>query len=225
MKYTSDNHMLNTFEFVSKIPEYAADDMSIRILIVEDEPLIASDIEMTVHSGNYSVAGIAFTSTQALDMLHRFRPDMVLLDIAIKGDKDGIEIAGIIRDKYKIPFIYITSFADKDTLERAKATLPYGYIVKPFKDRDIISAIEMALYRHATLHMRKFPSDTTLATVYHLTPGECQVLRCVWEGQTNQEVTEHLGISINTVKTHLKNIFSKMQVRSRSEAIAVLRDM
>ena len=91
--------------------------MSISVLIVEDEPVIATDIEMTLTGADYTVVGIAYSSTKALDLLHRFRPDIVLLDIAIKGDKDGIDIAAIINDKYKVPFIYITSFADRETLE------------------------------------------------------------------------------------------------------------
>lgn len=199
--------------------------MSIHILIIEDEPVIATDIEMTLTGDDYAVVGIAYSSTKALDMLHRFRPDLVLLDIAIKGDKDGIDIATIINDRYKVPFIYITSFADRETLDRAKATLPSGYIVKPFKDRDIISAIEMAVYRHASLHNHDFPPFKELTVRYPLTPGEYQVLECVWEGSTNLQVTEKLGVSINTVKTHLKNIFSKLDVGSRSAAIAAIRNM
>ncbi len=198
--------------------------MSISVLIVEDEPIIASDIEMTLKEDDYSIIGIAFSSTKAIDLLHRTSPDIVLLDIAIQGDKDGIEIAQMINEKYKVPFIYITSFSDKQTLERAKATLPYGYIVKPFKDRDIISAIEMAVYRFATDHNHQLPPIEMLPGLTPLTPGEYQVLQCIWEGSTNQMVTDKLNISINTVKTHLKNIFSKLEVRSRSEAIAVIRN-
>jgi DNA-binding NarL/FixJ family response regulator len=198
--------------------------LSINVLIVEDEPVIASDIEMTLSGEDYTIAGIAYTSTKALDMLHKYKLDVVLLDIAIKGDKDGIDLATIINEKYKIPFIYVTSFADRETLDRAKATMPYGYIVKPFKDRDIISAIEMAVYRHASEHNHQLPSREEHAKLAHLTPGEYQVMKCVWEGNTNQQVAEQLNISINTVKTHLKNCFSKLDVNSRSEAIAVIRD-
>lgn len=197
--------------------------MSIRVLIVEDEPVIASDIEMTLAGDDFQVVGIAYNSTKAIDLLHRVQPDIVLLDIAIRGDKDGIDIAGIINDRYAIPFIYVTSFADRDTLDRAKATLPSGYIVKPFKDRDIISAIEMAIYRHSAANARSFPALHDMLKKYPLTAGEYQVLRCVWEGKTNQQVTEDLGISVNTVKTHLKSIFVKLSVRTRSEAIAILR--
>lgn len=198
--------------------------MSISVLIVEDEPIIAGDIEMTLKKDDYSVIGIALSSTKAIDLLHRTSPDIVLLDIAIQGDRDGIDIAHLINEKYKIPFIYITSFSDKETLERAKSTLPYGYIVKPFKDRDIISAIEMAVYRFAIDNNHQLPSIEMLPGVTPLTPSEYQVLQCIWEGSTNQMVTEKLSISINTVKTHLKNIFSKLEVRSRSEAIAVIRN-
>lgn len=199
--------------------------MSIRVLIVEDEPVIATDLEMLLTNDDYTVAGIAYNSTRALDLLHRLQLDIVLLDIAIKGDKDGVTIAGIINDRYKIPFIYITAFADKQTLDRAKSTLPSGYIVKPFKDRDVISAIEMAVYRHAVTYNRSFPDAGLLASRYRLTPGEIQVLQCIWEGKTNQQVTESLRISINTVKTHLKNIFTKMDVGSRTEVMVVLRSV
>jgi DNA-binding NarL/FixJ family response regulator len=198
--------------------------MSIRVLIVEDEPVIASDIELTLTGDDYQVAGIAYSSTRALDMIHRFKPDIVLLDIAIKGDKDGIDIGQILTDTYRIPFIYITSFSNKETLERAKATLPFGYIVKPFKDRDIISAIEIAIYRHAAINNQQFPTPEDLSRFAHFTQSEYQVMKYVWEGNTNQQVTEKLHISINTVKTHLKNIFSKLQVGSRSEAIALIRN-
>lgn len=198
--------------------------MSISVLIVEDEPIIASDIEFTLKKDDYTIVGIAHSSTKAIDLLHRTSPDIVLLDIAIQGDKDGIEIAHLINEKYKVPFVYITSFSDRETLERAKSTLPYGYIVKPFKDRDIISAIEMAVYRFAIDNNHQFPSKDKIPSHTPLTISEYHVLESIWEGSTNQIVSEKLNISVNTVKTHLKSIFSKMEVRSRSEAIAVIRN-
>jgi DNA-binding NarL/FixJ family response regulator len=198
--------------------------MSVRVLIVEDDPVIAADLEFLVANDDYQVAGVAYDSTRALDLLHRFRPDIVLLDIAIRGDKDGIALAAIIRDKYRIPFIYITAFADKETLERAKSTLPDGYIVKPFKERDVISAIEMAVYRHAVSFNKELPDAGSLTGRFNLTPGEIQVLSGIWAGQTNQQISDALGISLNTVKTHLKNIFIKLDVRSRTEALVLLRN-
>lgn len=198
--------------------------MSIRVLIVEDEAIIAADIEQTVLKEGYQVVGIAHSSTKAIDMLHRLTPDIILLDIAIKGDKDGIDIAHIIKEQYQKPFIYITSFADKDTLEKAKSTYPSGYIVKPFKDRDIISAIEMSVYKHISLGENEFPSLQDVQKWVPFTAGEYQVMKGVWEGLSNQHVADQLSVSINTVKTHLKSVFSKLQVTSRSEAIAAVRE-
>jgi len=199
--------------------------MSLRILIVEDEPIISDDIESTLLSHHYDVAGKAYSSTQAMDMLVNRYPDLVLLDIAIKGDKDGIDIATIIREKYQIPFIFLTSFSDKVTLDRAKPTMPYGYIVKPFKDRDLLTAIEMGMYR--------FSSENNILPIIkevieqknnlQLTKMEYSILILIWEGKSNKGISEVLFISVNTVKTHVKNIFEKFEVRSRNELIVMLR--
>jgi len=103
--------------------------MKSNILIVEDEPIIAKDIQSYIVNLNYNVIG-----KMALDILHARQVDLVLLDIHIGGSRDGIDIAEIINEKYDIPFIYLTSFSDETTLDRAKTTKPYGYIVKPFDD-------------------------------------------------------------------------------------------
>jgi DNA-binding NarL/FixJ family response regulator len=199
--------------------------MSLRILIVEDEPIISDDIESTLLSNDYDIAGKAYSSTQALDMLLSRYPDLVLLDIAIKGDKDGIDIATIIREKYQIPFIFLTSYSDKLTLDRAKPTMPYGYIVKPFKDRDLLTAIEMGMYR--------FSSENNIVPIIkenieqknnvQLTKMEYSILILIWEGKSNKGISEVLFISVNTVKTHIKNTFEKFGVRSRNELIVLLR--
>lgn len=199
--------------------------MSKRVLIVEDEPIIAVDIESTLIKGNYIISGIAYSSVQALDMLYSRDIDLVLLDIAIKGDMDGIEIAAIINEKYHLPFIYITSFSDQHTLQRAKLTMPYGYIVKPFKDKDILSSIEIALYRydmdsHQTeLSLQKAESVAGMT----ITESEYKILTLLWEGKPNKLIADELFVSVNTIKTHIKNLFTKFNVSTRSELIARLR--
>lgn len=199
--------------------------MSLRILIVEDEPVISEDIESTLVLSHFDIAGKAYSSTQAIDMLINRTPDMVLLDIAIKGDKDGIDIAHIIRDRYKIPFIYLTSFSDKLTLERAKTTLPYGYIVKPFKDRDIISAIEMAMYRFSTENNTGILVREEIDSKFNLklTKMEFNILIMIWEGKSNQSISNELFLSVNTIKTHIRNIFEKFDVKTRNELIVKIR--
>lgn len=199
--------------------------MSLRILIVEDEPIISDDIESTLICNHYDIAGKAYSSTQALDMLVNRYPDLVLLDISIKGDKDGIDIAAIIREKYHIPFIYLTSFSDKLTLDRAKPTMPYGYIVKPFKDRDLLTSIELAMYRFSTENNTAPIIKENVEQKFNLllTKMEYNILLLIWEGKSNKGIGEALFISINTVKTHIKNLYEKFNVSSRNELLVLLR--
>lgn len=201
--------------------------MSLKVLIVEDEPLIAADIEFTLIEAGHTVIGTAHTCLRAMDIINTRQPDIVLLDISIKGDKNGIDIGTNLKKDFNIPFIYITSFADKATLEMAKSTLPYGYIVKPFKDRDIVSAIEIAMFRFQTEQSPRFPKLESINTAIsnHLTHREYELAKLIWEGKTNSTIAEELFLSINTIKTHLKNLFSKLDVSSRSEVIALLREI
>jgi len=194
-------------------------------LIVEDEPLISDDIESTLISNHYDIAGKAYSSTQALDMLMNRFPDLVLLDISIKGDKDGIDIAAIIRENYQLPFIFLTSFSDPLTLDRAKPTMPYGYIVKPFRDRDIVASIEMAMYRYAVENNTAALDKSMIENKFNvkLTKMEFQILLLIWEGKSNKHIGDEIFLSINTIKTHIRNIFEKFGVRSRNELIVLLR--
>jgi len=199
----------------------------INILIVEDEPLIAEDIRHFLGNINYSVAGVAYSSSRALDILATRHPDAVLLDISIKGDKDGIEIGEIIRKKYNIPFIYLTSHSDEHTIARAKRTLPDGYLLKPFDERDLLTSLEMAVYRHAQQHVRAVPDIDALNSMIHtaLTSKEFELLCAINDGMTNQQMADKFSISINTVKYHLKNLFLKMDVPSRTAALVKFREI
>jgi PAS domain S-box-containing protein len=119
----------------------------IRILIVEDESLVARDIENMAVSQGYEVCGIASSGDQAIDMAAEFQPDLILMDITIKGSLDGTSVAEKIWDSYRIPIVYVTASADEHTLKRAKITEAFGYILKPFDERELKIAIEMAYYK------------------------------------------------------------------------------
>lgn len=119
------------------------------ILIVEDEAIVANDLRETLTSLGYSIAGTARSGEIALQKIAEIRPDLVLMDIHLAGAMDGIEAAGQIHTTYGIPVIFMTAYADSALLERAKFTEPYGYIVKPYEERGLHSAIEMALYKHS----------------------------------------------------------------------------
>jgi CheY-like chemotaxis protein len=119
-----------------------------RILIVEDEPMVASILKRRLEVLGYQIAGMVDNGTDAVASAGEVEPDIVLMDIFLPGGLDGIEAARRIREKYAIPVIYLTAFADDTVIQEAKLTQPFGYILKPFSDRDLYSTLEMALYRH-----------------------------------------------------------------------------
>lgn len=116
-----------------------------RILIVEDEVVIASDIQTCLEEMGFDVVGIAISATGALSFLETAKIDLVLLDISIKGGMNGIELANTINEKYHLPFVYLTSHSDPKTVQQAVKTKPSGYIVKPFESPDIYTSVLLAL--------------------------------------------------------------------------------
>jgi PAS domain S-box-containing protein len=118
------------------------------ILIVEDSFIVAYHLQTTLESEGYRVLGTEDSGEKALAFLEKKRPDLILMDIMLNGELDGIETARVVKAKYNLPVIYITALTDKDTIQRAKITEPFGYLTKPFEDREIFTVIEMALYKH-----------------------------------------------------------------------------
>jgi diguanylate cyclase (GGDEF)-like protein/PAS domain S-box-containing protein len=121
-----------------------------RILVVEDERLVAKHIENMVRGLGYEISGVAATGEDAVRTALETLPDLVLMDIMLRGDMDGIGASEQIWEKAAIPVVYLTAYADEATLERAKVTDPFGYLLKPFEERELYTAIEMALYKHKT---------------------------------------------------------------------------
>ncbi|MGZ7135883.1 MAG: methanogen output domain 1-containing protein [Methanobacterium sp.] len=126
-----------------------------KILVVEDERIIASGIKRDLENMGYSVASIASSGLEAIEKAGLENPDLVLMDIVLKGDMDGIEAAHEIINRYNLPIIYLTAYADKEILERAMVTEPYGYLIKPFNESELEANIQMALYKHKAEQKRK----------------------------------------------------------------------
>lgn len=120
----------------------------INIFIVEDESIVAKDIQNSLIKLGYNVVGIANNGADAIEKVVELAPDLVLMDIMIKGNLTGIEASEKIKEQINVPVIFLTAYADESTLTRAKITEPYGYILKPFKEIDLHSNIEMAIYKH-----------------------------------------------------------------------------
>ena len=121
---------------------------AVRILVCEDERLVARDIQKALERNGYVVTGIAANSDDALRIASETSPDLALMDIRLKGSTSGIEVAGLLADQYSIPSIYLTAYADDETLDQAKSTLPLSYLLKPFDEVELKTAIEIGLYKH-----------------------------------------------------------------------------
>ncbi len=119
------------------------------ILVVDDERIVALDITHTLRQMGYDIAGVASTGEEAIARAGDSRPELVLMDIKLKGSMDGIEAAERIRELFDVPIIYLTAYSDSQTLDRAKSSEPFGYLIKPFDERELHSTIEVALYKHS----------------------------------------------------------------------------
>jgi two-component system, LytTR family, response regulator LytT len=118
------------------------------ILVVEDESIVSKDIQMSLRKLGYNVVAACSNGEDAIKAAEEFTPDLALMDIMLKGEMSGIEAAEQIRERFNVPVIFLTAYADESTLSKAKITEPYGYIIKPFKEIDLRTSIEMALYKH-----------------------------------------------------------------------------
>ncbi|MGE5548900.1 MAG: PAS domain S-box protein [Bacillota bacterium] len=123
--------------------------MNERVLVVEDEAIVLLDLKNRLNTLGYTIVGSASYGDDAIRKAEETRPDIILMDIGLKGKVDGIEAADQIKRQLNIPIIYITANSDFTTLQRAKITEPFGYILKPFDERELRTTIEMALYKHA----------------------------------------------------------------------------
>ena len=136
-----------------------------RILVVEDEKIVAADIQRRLEILGYSVVGASSSGEEAIALTEKTHPDLILMDIILKGKMNGIEAAEQIQRRFNIPVIYLTAHADEATLQIAKVTEPYGYILKPFEARELQTAIEIALHKHKVERELKEQVTTILRSI------------------------------------------------------------
>lgn len=118
-----------------------------KIMVVEDEAVIAIRLQERLTAMGYHVVGISYSGEEAMEQARRLRPDLVLMDIMIPGEMDGVAVAKSVKTELDIPVIFLTAFSEDKIIERAKQAKPYGYIVKPFQDRELKACVEVALYK------------------------------------------------------------------------------
>jgi PAS domain S-box-containing protein len=178
-----------------------------RILVVEDENLLAEDIQARLTGFGYAVPAIAQSAEEALQKAAEVQPDLVLMDIRLKGEMDGVDAARILRERFNLPVIYLTADADDATLARAKATEPLGYLLKPLEEKRLYSTIEIALYKHKMeRRLRRIERwfSTTLgsigdAVIVTDTEGRITVMNPMAETLTGWKSTEGAGRSLADV--------------------------
>jgi len=194
-------------------------DSDYKILIVEDDGLISEDISSLLMSNGYTIAGVAHNGTQATDMLLNRKPNFALLDVNLGVGMTGIDVAKVINETYQIPFVFLTSYDDEATLKAAQEYSPYGYIVKPFQDRTLLTTIKMALFNYQKMKDKEIIDKEGLEARTHkkFTNQELTIMKLMVEGLPYKAIGEELFISINTVKFHTKNIFQKLEINSRAE--------
>jgi signal transduction histidine kinase len=157
-----------------------------KILIVEDELIAAESLSLDLQKLGYDVIAIVNTGEKAIEKVNIFHPNLVLMDIMLKGKMDGITAAQKIYDNYKIPIIYLSAYADTQTLQRAKSTLVYGYLVKPYKFADVAATLTMALAKYEEDSQRE--------------------AKLIIETQLNQVKTQALAMASHDLRTPLTNI-------------------
>ena len=133
-----------------------------KILIVEDESIIAEDISDSLISLGYSITGMVYSGEEAIEAAAKCRQDLVLMDDNLQGEIDGITASAEIRARFQIPVVYLTAYADENTLRRVNATKPFGYIVKPFEEKNLHTTIQLALHRHEYDSLTNLPNRSLL---------------------------------------------------------------
>jgi CheY-like chemotaxis protein len=183
------------------------------ILVVEDEGIVAQEIESRLQKSGYTVCAVAHDGLSAVALAGEMQPDLVLMDIRLKGDMDGIEAAGRIGSQFNIPVVYLTAHTDPATLERAKIKDPFGYVVKPFETRSLMVSIEIALHRHRSESERIYREK--LQAVLETAGAICHELN-----QPMMAISGHTELLLDTLEAddpiHLKIAKIKSQVERMS---------
>ncbi len=167
-----------------------------RILVVDDEVVISMQLEERLSSMGYNVVGRASSGREAVDKAKKLNPDLILMDIVMPGDVDGIEASRIVKQDLDIPVIFLTAFADDENIMNAKTTEPFGYIVKPFQEREVKAAIEVALYnKHVGTQLRR--SELKYRTILDRANDPIMIFEAsdLDVIETNKKAQEFFGIS------------------------------
>jgi CheY-like chemotaxis protein len=185
------------------------------ILVVEDEGIVAQEIKSRLKKSGYAVCAVAHDGRTAIAQAGEMRPDLVLMDIRLKGEMDGIEAAGLIRDRFNIPVVYLTAYTDPATLERAKVMEPFGYVVKPFETRSLMVSIEIALHRHRSESERIYREK--LQAVLETAGAVCHELN-----QPMMAISGHTELLLDTLEPDDPVFLKISKIKSQVERMGAI---
>lgn len=194
-------------------------------MIVDDEVLIAEDISDLCHDIGFPPVCVAHTAGSAIDFLSNNEVDLVLLDINLEDDLDGVDIAEFINENSNAEFIFLTSYSDQGTLARVTKTNPSGYIVKPFNKEQLLSTIILTITNRKGRYTKVTAEMINQYSENKITNREFEIIELISAGKSNAEIAEACFLSINTVKYHIKQIFSRLKIKSRMELLSLIRDI
>ena len=200
-----------------------------QILVVEDEVITALDIQRRLKSLGYQVPEIICSGEEAIEKVKQNKPDLILMDINLFGGMDGIEAASKIHSFSDIPIIYLTAFSDNETLQRAKITEPYAYIVKPFKDRDLHLNLEIAFYKYTMEKKLKEKNQWLISVIESIgdavittdPEGKIRLMNPIAQALTGWSKDEAIGKPVEDI---FNIISEKTDVEIESPVTKVLRE-
>jgi DNA-binding NarL/FixJ family response regulator len=198
--------------------------LEVKFIICEDEYPIAMDIETRLVKRGYQSLGISCNYNECIELLKKTQPEIVLLDINLEEKKGGFDIAKLLNKRYNIPFIFITAYSDDYTFSEALQTNPSGFINKPFTDKDLYQQIEIAINRNKlNIKTSEIFKEARLPKEFDvLTKREIEVANLLSQGLSDVELADKLFVSASTVRTHLRHVYDKLEVKSRSELISLM---
>lgn len=187
------------------------------VLIVEDELISAMSISELLEQEDYIIAGIAKDADTAMRICSEKTPQVVICDINIKGSVNGIELAKQIREMYNSQVVFLTAYTDTSTVESAAATDPVMYVIKPYNDRQLLVAVQMAFHR---LYKNRLPIRNSSLL---LTSREMEIAQLVAQGMSSKQIAAQLFISEETVKTHRRRMLQKNNLNNFPQLIYLLK--
>ena len=191
----------------------------LRILLIEDELIIAKDIKLTLGKFNFAKVDIAKNTTQANDLFSKMGYDLIISDINLNEEKDGIDLIAEFNAVKQLPVVYLTAYSDSEIIERAQNTSPFAYLLKPFNESQLKATINLALINFNKNSNKLDANNNNIEKLEQLTKREKEVLVTLSNGNSTKDIADILCISSQTVEKHKQNIREKLNLRTVAEMI------